>query len=214
MERGTWQATVHGVAKSQPRLRDWAYNQHSGLPSGTSGKEPACKSRGCKKRRSDPWVRKISWRSAWKPISVFLPGECHGQRSLECYSPGGCKDWKWLKRLSMHACMHSQSPDMKISLWVTLYFMETSLLLYRYQALRDSLELCFTFLWPCFTPIGSFFTWYFYNSLQFSGFLFDSGTCNYGCLAQKKQQTYRAVFFLHNNVCRFVGLLQLFRVLV
>lgn len=110
-------------------------------------------------------------------------------------------------------CMHSQSSDMKISLSVTLYFMETSLLLYRYQAFRGSPELCFTFLWSCFTPTGSFFTWYFYNSLQFSGFLFDSGTPNYGCLALKKQQTYRVVFFLHNNVCRFVGLLQLFRVL-
>ena len=92
----------------------------------------------------------------------------------------------WSDLACMHACMHSQSPDMKISLWVTLYFMETSLLLYRYQAFRGSPELCFTFLWSCFTPIGSFFTWYFYNSLQFSGFLFDSGTHNYGCLAQKK----------------------------
>ena len=203
----------------------------------------------------------------------ILAWKCHGQRSLEGYSPWGCKDWKRLKRLSMHAaatakslqscptlcnpidgsppgslspglsrqehwsglpfpspvhgsekwkwsrsvvsdssrphglqptrllhprdfpgkstgvgchCMHSQSSDMKISLWVTLYFMETSLLLYRYQAFRGCPELCFTFLWSCFIPIWSFFTWYFYNSLQFSGFLFDSGTPNYGCLMQKK----------------------------
>jgi len=30
----------------------------------------------------DPWVRKIPWRRAWQPTPVFLPGECHGQRSL------------------------------------------------------------------------------------------------------------------------------------
>ena len=28
------------------------------------------------------WVRKISWRRAWQPTPVFLPGESHGQRSL------------------------------------------------------------------------------------------------------------------------------------
>ena len=30
----------------------------------------------------DPWVGKIPWRRTWQPTSVFLPGECHGQRSL------------------------------------------------------------------------------------------------------------------------------------
>ena len=29
-----------------------------------------------------PWVGKISWRRAWQPTPVFLPGEPHGQRSL------------------------------------------------------------------------------------------------------------------------------------
>jgi len=28
------------------------------------------------------WVRKISWRRAWQPIPVLLPGKSHGQRSL------------------------------------------------------------------------------------------------------------------------------------
>ena len=35
----------------------------------------------------DPWVGKISWRRAWQPTPVFLPGESHGQRSLMDYSP-------------------------------------------------------------------------------------------------------------------------------
>ena len=33
------------------------------------------------------WVRKIPWRRKWQPTPVFLPGESHGQRSLEGYCP-------------------------------------------------------------------------------------------------------------------------------
>ena len=33
-----------------------------------------------------------SWRRKWQPAPVFLPGEPHGQRSLVCYSPWGCKE--------------------------------------------------------------------------------------------------------------------------
>ena len=39
----------------------------------------------------DPWVRKIPWRRKWQPTPVFLPGESHGQRSLEGYRPWGRK---------------------------------------------------------------------------------------------------------------------------
>jgi len=37
-------------------------------------------------RRFDPRVRKIPCRRAWQPTPEFLPGESHGQRSLEGYS--------------------------------------------------------------------------------------------------------------------------------
>ena len=40
----------------------------------------------------DPWVRKIVWKRAVQPTPVFLPGEFHGWRSLEGYSPKGCKE--------------------------------------------------------------------------------------------------------------------------
>ena len=40
----------------------------------------------------DPWVRKIPWRREWQPTQVVLPGEFHGQRSLEGYSPWGRKE--------------------------------------------------------------------------------------------------------------------------
>ena len=36
-------------------------------------------------------------------FSAFLPGESHGQRSLEGYDPLGQKE-TWLRRLSTHAC--------------------------------------------------------------------------------------------------------------
>ena len=52
-----------------------------------TGKEPACQCRSCKRRRFDFWVGNIPWRRAWKPTLVFLPGECHGLRSLVGYSP-------------------------------------------------------------------------------------------------------------------------------
>ena len=63
-----------------------------GFPGGTSGKELAYQCRRCKRLKFNPWVRKIPWRRAWQPTLVFLPGESHGQKSLEDYSPYGCKE--------------------------------------------------------------------------------------------------------------------------
>ena len=53
------------------------------------GGEFTCQSRSCS---FNPWVRKIPWRKTWQPTPVFLPGEFHGQRSLEGYSPWGHKE--------------------------------------------------------------------------------------------------------------------------
>ena len=33
-----------------------------------------------------------TWKRAWQPTPVFLPGESHGQRSLVGYSPWDCKE--------------------------------------------------------------------------------------------------------------------------
>ena len=49
-----------------------------------SATKNVCQSRRC---RFDPWVRKISWRRKRQPVSVFLPGKSHRQRSLVGYSP-------------------------------------------------------------------------------------------------------------------------------
>ena len=56
------------------------------LPKCLRGKEFACH---CRRRRFDPWIRKIPWRRKWEPAPVFLPGKSHGQRSLMGYSPWG-----------------------------------------------------------------------------------------------------------------------------
>ena len=42
----------------------------------------------CRTPGFNPWVGKIPWRRAWQLTPVFLPGESHGQRSLEGYKIG------------------------------------------------------------------------------------------------------------------------------
>ena len=63
-----------------------------GFPGGADGKEPACQCRRLKRRRFNPWVKKMPWRRAWPTTPVFLPGKSHGQRSLAGYSPWGRKE--------------------------------------------------------------------------------------------------------------------------
>ena len=47
------------------------------------------------------WVGKISWKRAWQPTPVFLPGESHGQRSLAIHSPWDCKESDMTEQLSV-----------------------------------------------------------------------------------------------------------------
>ena len=44
----------------------------------------------------------ICWRRKWKPTPLFLPGEFHGQKSLEGYSPWGCKKSDTTEQLNHH----------------------------------------------------------------------------------------------------------------
>ena len=64
-------------------------NSATGFP---GGKESAGQGRSCRRRRFDPWVRKILWRWKWQSTQVFLPGKFHGQRSLVGYSSWGHKE--------------------------------------------------------------------------------------------------------------------------
>ena len=45
--------------------------------------EPVCQCRRQKRPSFGTWVGKIPWRRKLQPTPVFLPGESHGQRSLD-----------------------------------------------------------------------------------------------------------------------------------
>ena len=54
----------------------------------------------------DPWVGKIPQRREYQPTPVFLPGEFHGQRSLEGYGPWGYEELdmtEWLHFTSLQS---------------------------------------------------------------------------------------------------------------
>ena len=93
--------------------------QHSLLdfPGGTSGKEPACQCRRCKRPRFYPWVGKIPWRRKWQPTLVFLPEKVHGKQNLAGYSPWSRKESDTTKQQQKHslliigACLQKKSTD-------------------------------------------------------------------------------------------------------
>ena len=67
------------------------YNNKSGLPCGSDGRESACNAG--------------DWRRKWQPTPVFLPRESCGQRSLGAAVHRVAQSPTRLKRLSMHAGM-------------------------------------------------------------------------------------------------------------
>ena len=83
MDRGGWWATVHRVAKSLTRLK-----QFSILVAQTVKCLPAMRETCC----LIPGVGKIPWRRKWPPTPVLLPRKFHGWRSVVVYSPWGRKD--------------------------------------------------------------------------------------------------------------------------
>ena len=74
-----------------------------GLHRWLSGGEPACQCRRLKRLGFDLWVGKIPWRREWQPISIFLPGEFHGLRSLMGYNPWGRNESDRIEWLNMHS---------------------------------------------------------------------------------------------------------------
>ena len=50
-------------------------------------KNPATNSGDLRDTGSIPGVEKLPWRRVGQPTPLFLPGESHGQKSLEGYSP-------------------------------------------------------------------------------------------------------------------------------
>ena len=52
-------------------------------------------------RDSIPGSGSFPWRREWLLTPVFLPGESHGQRSLEGCNPSGRKELDTTKRLTL-----------------------------------------------------------------------------------------------------------------
>ena len=97
--RSWWRRSELGVGEGQRRWlkiheggRGMGKPKGMGSPGGTSGKEPACQCKRCKRQGFYPCVGKIPWRRSWQPTPVSSPGESHGQRSLVGYSPWGCQE--------------------------------------------------------------------------------------------------------------------------
>ena len=70
---------------------------------------------------------KIPWRRAWQPTPVFLPGESHGLRSLEGYSPWCRKEWDMTEQLSTTQHRYSQlkkKKEEKEDFTLIVYFKE------------------------------------------------------------------------------------------
>ena len=70
----------------------------------------------CGRPRFNPCVRKISWMRLWQPNPVFLPGESQGQRSLEGYSPWGCKELDTIERLTLSSFAFIVIPHVPLQL--------------------------------------------------------------------------------------------------
>ena len=89
-----------------------------GFPGSTTGKEPICQCRRCKRCRLDLWVRKIPQRRTRQTSPVFLPVKCYGQRSLGSQRVG--HDWAHYTPLLLihpNSLFSFLSPDLCIHFW-------------------------------------------------------------------------------------------------
>ena len=67
---------------------------------------------------SFPRVGKIPWKGKWQPTPVLLPGESHGQRSLDDYSPWSREESDMTERLILY--YYTISPVLKTKTFVHL----------------------------------------------------------------------------------------------
>ena len=75
-----------------------------GFSCGSNGKESACNSGDL---GSIPGSGRCpgEWKGSGITTPVFLPGEFHGQRGLEGYSPWGCKESDMTNELSLYVSL-------------------------------------------------------------------------------------------------------------
>ena len=94
------------------------------LPWWFSGKESTCQ---CKRCGFSSCVGKIPWRRKWQRTPGFLPGKSHGQRSLEGYSPWGCKELDRTYQLNniVDTCSKDLCPDGSYPVGAGLFFIHS-----------------------------------------------------------------------------------------
>ena len=68
----------------------------------------------------------IPWRREWLPTPVFVPGEFHGLRSLEGYSPWGCTELDTTELLSKQVLLSVKHKGFLKNLSVSCLFLEMS----------------------------------------------------------------------------------------
>ena len=64
------------------------------------------------RHRFDPWVENIPWSRKWQPTPVCLPGKSHAQRSLDGYSPQGCKESDMSEHTQTHITQMVKQGDL------------------------------------------------------------------------------------------------------
>ena len=100
MDRGAWQAPVHGVKKSQTQLSDFHFQRIS-LVSRMVKRLPTMP----ETRGSNPGSGRSPGAGKWQPTPLFLPGKSHGQKSLVGYSSRGRKESDTTEQLHYHYCL-------------------------------------------------------------------------------------------------------------
>ena len=107
--------TTHSVQKSVSIC-------DMGFPCRLDGKESACNA-------VDPGLIPRLGRplGEWQPTPVFLPGECHGQRSLASYSLWGCKESDMTEQLTFPSSSSNIPLNIHITVSLSIYpLMETN----------------------------------------------------------------------------------------
>ena len=82
------------------------------FPGGSVGKESIClQCRRYRRHRFNLWVRKTSWRRAWQPTPVLLPGEPHGGAWQATVHGVAKSRHSWRNWASTHACLNCDWPQ-------------------------------------------------------------------------------------------------------
>ena len=89
----------------------------SRLPGWRGSKELACQCGTHKRCGFDPWVGKIPWRRKCQLTAVFLPGKCHGCRSLVGCSHGVSKSQTLLSMHTHFIFLVVKLPKVTLAFW-------------------------------------------------------------------------------------------------